>query len=144
MSMPNGRADESSSGEAGVSSAPKYMLIAAPASVIGAEVPFSTCTVTRIAGPATLPGPFAVPWTPSIEVRLATTPLPTAAGESSGTSAAGVGSASTSDVGPVGDGVGGFGMTLVSRALLVEAEVAAFDVPLSRLRTSTSATTAAT
>src|SRR3954454_1380027 len=108
------------------------MLTAAPARVIGADVPFSTCTVTRIAGPATLPGPFAVPWIASIDDRVATTPLPTAAGESSGTSAVGVGSWSTFSVGPVGDGVGGFGMTLVSRAVLVEAAAEAFDVPLSR------------
>src|SRR4051794_19414171 len=120
------------------------MLTAAPASVMGADEPFWTCTVTRIAGPATLPGPFAVPWIASILARVATTPLPTAAGESNGTSAAAEGSWSTFSVGPVGVGVGGFGMTLVSRAVLLEAAAGAFDVPLSRLSTSTRATIAAT
>src|SRR4051812_46641304 len=97
------------------------MLIAAPARVIGAFVPFWTCTVTRMAGPAMLPGPFAFPWIPWIEVSRTATPSLSDAGEFSGPSVAAEGNWVASLVGPVGVGVGGFWMTRVSLTVPVEA-----------------------
>src|SRR3954462_1990860 len=116
----NGAADGSFRGGAGTCFSPEVRFTATASRPTGSPDRFSMRTVTRSAGPATLPGPIPVPWmafSPSSDTAI---PSSTSAASSRSTAGrlGGSSSATTGSPGATGAGASGDGGVTVGAAVV--------------------------